>query len=135
MPMTRSDIEAVLEKCPNLTAFGIGVFDERNLGRKEREAEFKEKREKLLTDSDGCSRAEAWLMSKPRRETINSRRSSYGLKHVAAHDIGYVTNGAFIAAAIHCGFKFQIYYRSPNVGINISERGLRDLKGKRLIIV
>ena len=32
--------------------------------------------------------------------------SSYGLKHLAEEEIGYIRNGTFIAAAIHCGFEF-----------------------------
>jgi len=44
--------------------------------------------------------ARRWLSQFGKLKSLNKRGSSYGLKHVAAHDIGYVTNGVFIAAAI-----------------------------------
>jgi hypothetical protein len=58
-------------------------------------------------------------------KTINRRHSSYGLKHLAEPEIGYVTNGAFIAAAVHCGFSFETYPDSPNVCFGISEKSIK----------
>ena len=46
------------------------------------------------------------------------------MKHLAEDEIGYVTNGAFIAAAIHCGFPYQLIPDSPNVRFGISEKSL-----------
>jgi hypothetical protein len=124
--MTHADIAAVIAKVPWLNAFGIGIFDGyRGRPAAEREAIFRRDQAKLLDDVDGCSRAEAWLRGKAKRKTINPHRSSYGLKHLAAHQAGYITNGAFIAAAIHCGFPYKLDLTGPNVGFGISERSLK----------
>ena len=69
-------------------------------------------------------------------KTISRRCTSYGLKHVFERDTGrYVTNGAFICAAIHSGFDYKLIPGSPNVPFNISERSLntveKRLEGKR----
>jgi hypothetical protein len=64
--------------------------------------------------------ARLWLRQFSKVKSSNRRGSSYGLKHVAAHDIGYVTNGIFIAAALAEGFTVQRC--GPNAWINISSR-------------
>jgi hypothetical protein len=43
---------------------------------------------------------------------------------MAEKEIGYVTNGMFICAAVHCGFDFKI--EQPNAMFNISERSLKQ---------
>lgn len=54
---------------------------------------------------------------------INPRHSSYGLKRYVEDATGqYVSNGAFIAAALYLGFAIQP--DGPNCSINISERSL-----------
>jgi hypothetical protein len=74
-------------------------------------------------------RARAWLEGQAKRQTINRIGTSYGLKHIAEHDIGYVTNGVFIAAAIAAGFQIERTERSwrvtPNAWLNISTRAFR----------
>jgi hypothetical protein len=121
--MTHDDIKAVVAKVPGLNAFGVGVyFDVRP---SDREVWFQSSRDELLGDVDGCSRAEAWLQSKVRTKAVNRRWSSYGLKHLAEEEVGYVTNGAFIAAAVHCGFPVAVSPDSPNVLVGISERSLK----------
>lgn len=72
--------------------------------------------------------AESWLADKARRKTINPRYTSYGLKHLAEKEVGYITNGAFIAAAIHCGFAYRIHPDSPNPSFGISEKSLRPAR-------
>jgi len=46
--------------------------------------------------------------------------TSYTLKHEAQEEIGYVTNGMFIAAAIACGFEVMQAKDGPNAWLNIS---------------
>jgi len=54
---------------------------------------------------------------------INRRRSSYGLKRYVEEHFGqYVSNGAFIAAALY--LNFAIEPDGPNACLNISERSL-----------
>jgi hypothetical protein len=69
-----------------------------------------------------------WLGYHGRRVTINPKYSSYGLKHAAENTapilrpnaIPYISNGAFIAAAIHLGYRVVQILDTPNVRINIS---------------
>lgn len=66
-------------------------------------------------------RAIAFLNGKPKRKTINKSCSSYSLKHKAEMSFGdfkggsYVSNGMFIAAALHLGFS---HVRSRGDGQN-----------------
>lgn len=49
-----------------------------------------------------------WLRKQEYRQTISRLRTSYGLKHDVERDMGqYVSNGAFIAAAILRGIQIQ----------------------------
>ena len=60
------------------------------------------------------------LFARPRK-TINVRRSSYGLKHaVEAWASGYVSNGAFIAAAVAEGYRVRQIGRGTNANFNMS---------------
>ena len=56
-----------------------------------------------------------------KRKTLNKRGTSYGLKHVCEKDIGYITNGVFIAAAIAEEFWVKrCDWSSPNAWLNIT---------------
>lgn len=132
MVMTEADIRAVMEKHPELTHYGRGIFrDHRKMSWEERTAKFNEEREKLSRAVEECNRAIQFLMHAEKRKTINYGRTSYGLKHRVEHymknrpDVEnyYVANGSFICAAVHMGFKFvPASAGSPNVCLNISER-------------
>jgi hypothetical protein len=68
-------------------------------------------------------RPRVWLRQFNKTKTLNKRSgTSYGLKHVAEEDIGYITNGVFIAAAIAEGFRVKrCSDNSPNGRLNISK--------------
>jgi hypothetical protein len=121
--MTRNEIAAAIEKCPGLNAFGIGSF--RGVPTSDRLSQMEADRQELLNDTDGCTRAASWLSEHEKLKTVGRGRSSYGLKHIASLKVGYLTNGAFIAAAVHLGFPWARLGSGPNVGIGISERSLR----------
>ena len=107
---------AVMAEYPDLTDFGFGVSAEQT---------FDVERLKLTEDRSLSQfmRARQWLRKFPKTKTLNRRAgSSYGLKHVAAHSIGYVTNGVFIAAAAAEGFTIERITDSPNAWFNISTR-------------
>lgn len=56
---------------------------------------------------------------------INNRHTSYGLKHIAEREIGYVSNGQFIVAALLCGFRLMrppVWY---NPSFNFSESSIK----------
>jgi len=82
-----------------------------------------------LNSAEQCSAVCRWLQSKTKIKTINGKWSSYGLKHLAEDEIGYVTNGAFIRAAIHSGFAYRLSPSNPNVEFNISEKSLKAVRG------
>src|SRR5262249_23851326 len=121
-------------KIPGLSAYGIGFPRHDDLKPHEHEKWFRREQAELLNDVDGCSRAEAWLRDKPKRKYVNWRHSSYGLRRIAEKEIGYVSHGAFIAAAIHCGFPYQILPHSPNPSFGICESALqaRKLRHQRI---
>jgi hypothetical protein len=124
--MTSEDIKAVIEKIPQLTDFGIGLYEQgRGLSPDERAEEFRRHQQDLIDSAASCTLVCQWLANLEKTKTINERHSSYGLKHMAARAIGYVTNGVFIAAAVHCGFPYRLHPESPNVCFGISERSIR----------
>jgi hypothetical protein len=131
--MTKADIQAVIDRLPRLTYLGIGVFDERKLPAEERQAKFLELQRTLLDSEEECTRVCGWLAPMGKTKTMNPHHSSYRLKHLAENATGdYVSNGAFIAAAIHMGFPFTIVEGSANVDFGISERSLKeDLQRQR----
>lgn len=122
--MTRNDIAAVIKKVPDLTSFGIGLYEKgRGLNAEQKSAKLKEGQDELLGMSKECTAICEWLSDKAKIKTINKRHTSYGLKHMAEKEIGYITNGAFICAAVFCGFDFKA--SGPNAHFNISEKSLK----------
>jgi hypothetical protein len=122
-----AEILLAVTRHPELNDFGFGVYGEhwRRLSPEEREAEFQANRAKMFEERSLVQflRAREWLQGQGKRKTLNRFGTSYGLKHVAAHDIGYCTNGIFIAAAIAAGFQVERagpWRQSPNAFINIS---------------
>jgi hypothetical protein len=73
--------------------------------------------------------ARGWLRRFSKIRALNRRGTSYGLKHCAEDDIGYVTNGVFIAAAITEGFNVRRV--GPNAWFNISTEAWRYVERNR----
>jgi hypothetical protein len=115
------DMDRILTQEPRLNDYGFG-FSPGYRTLAEREAYFHVCRETIREPRSLAQfiAARGWLRQFPRLKSINRRTTSYGLKHVAAHDIGYVTNGVFIAAAIAEGFVVQRAGNGPNAWFNIS---------------
>ena len=129
--MTRADILAVMERYPYLTHFGMGIYMRGLTSGSEFGEKFVRERERLLGAEDECNKALRFLMHTTKRKTVNTKRSSYGLKHRVEFymkhlpDVSnyYIANGAFICAAVHAGFDIRaVRTGSPNVHINISEK-------------
>ena len=129
--MTRSEIQKIMDKVSGLNDFGIGTFNPGKRTSEEREKDFAEGKDKLLESVDACTKCCEWLDKLEKVNAINSRQNSYGLKHVAEVDIGYLTNGVFITAAIHCGFKYRVIPGSPNVEFNVSEKSIKAVKRRQ----
>lgn len=137
------DIDRVLGRDPLLSDNGFKQFR----GRRplaEHEAGFVRWRESIREPRSLAQfmAARGWLRRFGKIKALNRTGTSYGLKHCAQDDIGYVTNGCFIVAAIAEGFTVRCSQPgSPNALFNISteawryvERGGRsrdDVRGSR----
>jgi len=108
---------------PELGDLGFGIQDYKLLSPRERAAELSERRAALASccSQDGFERAKRWLVDQGRLQRISRRHTSYGLKHLAEPEIGYVTSGEFIAAAIALGLRYRRCSRtSPNAFLGIA---------------
>lgn len=125
---SKETIEQVMAQEPFLTQSGF--FRAFDWPRDVRDAKFRERREAMLSPSsiDQFERSCEWLRRQPRTKNPNRRvGTSYGIKHEAEKEVGYMLNGMFIAAAIACGFKVQrMEDNGPNAYLNISVRCYRD---------
>ena len=127
--MTRDDIQRVIDAVPGLTANGIGIsprYHSRGIKPtpEQRVLILDRWRQELLDAEDECTKSCWWLERIEPTQTIRRRWNSYGIKHIAERDIGYVSDGMFIAAAIHSGFAYERMPSSCSVYFNMSERSL-----------
>jgi hypothetical protein len=124
-------LRRALDAEPLLNDFGYGVFDGHRMSKQQKSAKIAADRAAMFEPRslEQFEAVRAWLRQFPKIKQVNRRVTSYGLKHVAEHDIGYVTNGVFIAAAIAEGFQVERAGGSPNAWLAISakawERGTR----------
>lgn len=119
----------VMEEHPELTSFGIGVFDQRRKTPDVRAAEMAQERADLIEGEANVHKIVRWLRDNDLRPIQTPNANSYALKHTVERQIGYVTNGEFIAAAFIVGYPYR--YRTPNVLFGISARDLRRVSGRR----
>ena len=105
--MQSEDIQKIMDAMPELNDFGIGVFNEHEKSSEARAQDLAEGQETLLNSVAACTKTCDWLSSIDKIKTINRKHTSYELKHLAEKDIGYITNGVFITAAIHCEFLMK----------------------------
>jgi hypothetical protein len=126
------DMACVLAREPLLTDFGFREYGARcwtpdvsRLTEAEYAARVERERAEMRDPRSLAAfiAARIWLRQFRKLKSFNRRGSSYGLKHVAEADIGYLTNGVFIAAAMAEGFRIERDDPgSPNVVLNISQR-------------
>jgi hypothetical protein len=122
-----------LAKLPELNTLGIGLLWEQGQQPKvEQQAIYEKHRAQLRKSVVEIDATVSWLRENVRpTKTINTRHTSYGWKAVAEKDIGYITNGMFIAAGIIAGYPYEIKSGSPNVPFGMSEVSLRKLEMRR----
>jgi hypothetical protein len=114
--------EQVLEELPQLTAFGIGVF----WTHRHRVGEFEKERQALVSAKARVQEIAQWVFRNLEpQKGINTKHTSYGYKHIAEREIGYVANGEFIAAAVMVGFRYKLTPDFPNVKFNFTERSIK----------
>jgi len=120
---------------PQLNAFGIGIyFDHWRKPRAERLSILEADRENLRANLEDVTWTAKWLRTNiAPTKTINRRHSSYGLKHmVEKHSPKrYLSNGAFIAAALIAGYPYRVTPESPNPAFGMSEKSIKALIGRR----
>ena len=106
------EIEKVCNEYPNLTGHGLKKYKEDSVHQ--------------LPNPNGVQLCMRWLLENDglkRRITINTKRSSYGWKHIVEKSCGeYVSNGEFICAALLLGYKMKHPAGSPNAYFNIKEQ-------------
>lgn len=146
-PDQRNHVQVVMDQHPQVSHFGIGVYNSYGKKRSEIEKELAASRASMLSSEAVMEFMKAceYLSQFGKRKTINYRASSYGLKHSAEkylkekhEDISgydpYVANGMFIAAAIHLGFDYKA--DGPNLLFNISSKPIPKIpltaKSKKL---
>lgn len=118
----------VLEEWPDLGYSGFGVVNIRHKDAADRAAELAAERRHLREPSALAAfiAARAWLARQPRRKTLNKMDTSYSLKHIAEREIGYLSNGVLIAAAIAerfaVGRVLDHGMPTPNAYLNIATR-------------
>lgn len=119
----KDDLASIMEMYPTLNDFGFGVpLNTRNIYR---ESYLRESRRSLQNSDQEFIKVCEWLSQIKITKAINTKHTSYGLKHIAEKEVGYITNGLFIAAAIHSGFRIEI--SGPNARFNMSEKSIQEV--------
>lgn len=124
-----SPLERVMAEHPQLTSFGIGIFNSQRKSWQERTAELQAGRDELASREQDVHEVAAWL-----RANIAPIKSpgisSYGLKHLVERQIDrYVSNGEAIAAALVVGYPHRYQRDSPNMAFGMSRRDYNRLRG------
>jgi hypothetical protein len=103
------EMKLILAETPQLGDLGFDVFDPRSKTAERRAQKLAREREDIQTPRSLAAfiASRQWLSKFPKIKALNKRGTSYGLKHRAEHDIGYITNGVFIASASAEGFRVQ----------------------------
>jgi len=111
---------------PLLTDFGLGLpYGTKNHHRRKK---MREEKARLISKHRQFELVCRWLSGIEKTESINSRHTSYFLKHIAERgcEIGHISNGVFIAAAIYCGFNYKTAKNHPNVVFNMSQASIQE---------
>ncbi len=117
-------IRRTMKDHPDLHYLGYGLIMSRRPGNVRMEPPTHKDRDDLTRAPDEVELALKWLSFAGKRKTLNTRNSSYGLKSLCerATGDGYLSNGAFICAALIAGFDFEVIEGGPNCYFNISQR-------------
>jgi hypothetical protein len=124
--MSGQTLRAIVDSTSGLNCFGFGLWSgHQGKPEEEQKAIFQQNRQHLLTQEESSfEQARTWIRANlEKRETVNDFSGSYGLKHLAEKEIGYITNGVFIAAMLAEGYTFQ--RSGPNAFFNASTRSIR----------
>ena len=125
--MPTHPLSAVLAEHPTLTVYGFENPEETD------PAEMQERIAELRRSEAAFDVACVWIREHlPPTPRSRGYYSSYYLKHVAEVEIGYLTNGLFIAAMIHSGHRFRQPGRgNPNAYFPLHKRKVKALERRR----
>lgn len=124
MKVSDNDIDNVLKNNKNITGHGFGIYKGRELTKDDFDKEFSDEVAYLYQHKHEIQACINWLKTAQKRKTLNKDHSSYGMKHIVERKYRcYVSNGAFIVAAILSGFDIgRCRFDSANAHINISSK-------------
>ena len=111
---TKFRLVKLMERLPRLHTFGASTPPTASA--------YDFGRESLAKDWKRVDEIIDWLKEAKIKKisSINRKQSSYKYKHVVEEQIGYITNGQFIAAAILSGFEYE--WKGPNAYFNMSQK-------------
>lgn len=116
---TRETIEVVMNKCLRIAMRKVPRLGANGF-KKDDEADFASNREALKVQTEGFLAAIVWLSQFEPMSKVppDGRYSSYGLKGYAEAQYGdYISNGAFIAAALHLEFPYEKHGPNAIIGV------------------
>lgn len=122
--MTDLTFAEVMEQHPRLGRNGIGVLASGHQPRGGLEVDLAADRVALAESEATVHEIVAWLRDHDLTPIKTPSVSSYTLKHLVEKDIGYVSNGEFIAAALMVGYPHS-YEGGRNVLFGVSARDVR----------
>lgn len=126
---TARKLAIVMNRIPDLSDFGFGIYNMEKMNRANSAIKLAEERAILLGKHEVVEQTKLWILKniEPIR-TINYKRSSYSLKHMAERSMKvYITNGTFIAAAILAGFDFKVASEGANAFFAMSEKSIKQI--------
>ena len=116
--VTRDMVQQAVDAFPLLTILGAAIPKTRE--------EEEQLRQQLLNKVDRIQATVDWLQRIEATKHVNYRAgTSYGLKHIAERDIGYIQNGIFICAAYLAGFKTRTWLTEPNTEFNMTVKSIK----------
>lgn len=127
---TPLSLHDVMERAPTLTEYGLDLHWEfRRKPREEWQAAFDRQRQHLAESGAAFDLCRDWISRNfEMQKTICYAATSYRLKHIAEREIGYISNGTFIAAMIACGYNWVP--DGPNAYFNITRRSIRNAEAR-----
>jgi hypothetical protein len=124
-------VKLVLKKYPTLNYYGFVGSKYRLfkgiISNAQYEIDLKNRQEELFLHLDQIDHVVNWLCDIGKSDSINTKHTSYGLKHLAEKTAlcGYISNGAFIVGAILAGFTIRKLHSRAK--FNMSEGSLNSL--------
>ena len=125
---TTEKILSAIEKLPGLTEHGIGTpINGEILGNRDiYPALFR-----LLDSTEQFEKLCTWMAGIDKQQNINKCYTSAYLSQFSARDLGPISNGLFIAAAIYRGFKFERVNYGPNAMFNMSDSSISKINARK----